>query len=186
MVFLSELWLPILVAAVLVFIASSIVHTVLPHHKSDFSEMPHEDAVLEAMHTAGVQAGDYFFPYAPSQKEMQTPEMVKKLERGPLGFITVMPTGVPKMGAQLTQWFVYCVVVGVVAAYLTGRTLGSGADYMAVFRIAGTVAFIAYAGAHPSSSIWYKRSWSTTLKFMGDGLIYGLLTAGVFGWLWPR
>jgi len=25
-----------------------------------------------------------------------------------------------------------------------------------------------------------------TIKEVVDGLIYGLLTAGTFGWLWPR
>jgi len=34
-------------------------------------------------------------------------------------------------------------------------------------------------------SIWYRRSWSTTLKATLDGVIYGLLTGGAFGWLWP-
>jgi hypothetical protein len=186
MVFIAQLWLPILVSAVIVFIASSLVHAVLPFHARDYAKMPNEDDVLEAMHTAGVPPGDYLFPYAPSPKAMQAPEMVKKLERGPLGFVTVMPTGVPTMGGQLVQWFVYCVLVGIVTAYVTGRTFGPGVDYLAIFRISGTVAFIAYSGAHPSASIWYRRSWSTTARFIVDGFLYGLLTAGTFGWLWPR
>jgi hypothetical protein len=36
-----------------------------------------------------------------------------------------------------------------------------------------------------TSSIWYKKSWSGTLKNVFDGLVYGLVTGGVFGWLWP-
>jgi hypothetical protein len=28
--------------------------------------------------------------------------------------------------------------------------------------------------------------WGTTIKEVIDGLVYGLLTAGTFGWLWPR
>ncbi len=185
MVFLSELWLPILVSAVLVFIASSLVHAALPFHRRDYRKMPNEDEVLEAMHKAGVPPGDYLMPYAASPKEMQAPDMVKKIERGPLGFMTIMPSGMPKMGGQLSQWFAYCIVISLLAAYVTGRTLGSGADYMTVFRVAGTVAFIGYAGAHPAMSIWYKRSWGTTARFVGDGLVYGLVTAGAFGWLWP-
>lgn len=35
------------------------------------------------------------------------------------------------------------------------------------------------------NSIWYKRKWSSTLKSMADGLVYALVTAGTFGWLWP-
>jgi hypothetical protein len=34
-------------------------------------------------------------------------------------------------------------------------------------------------------SIWYHRSWGTTLRYTVDGLVYALLTAGIFGWLWP-
>jgi hypothetical protein len=35
-------------------------------------------------------------------------------------------------------------------------------------------------------SIWYSRAWINTIKSTIDGLIYALLTAGTFGWLWPR
>jgi hypothetical protein len=55
-----------------------------------------------------------------------------------------------------------------------------------VFRFAGTTAFLGYAFALAHDSIWFKRRWSTTVKFLFDGLLYGLLTAGTFGWLWPR
>jgi hypothetical protein len=55
-----------------------------------------------------------------------------------------------------------------------------------VFRFAGTTAFIGYSVALWQMSIWYRRAWSTTIKATVDGLIYALLTAGVFGWLWPR
>lgn len=186
MVYLPELWLPILLAAVLVFVGSSVIHAALPFHKNDYGKMPNEDDVLEAMHKAGVPPGDYLLPYAPSPKDMQAPDMVKKIERGPLAFATVLPPGMPTMGGQLGQWFAYCVVISLLTAYVAGRTLGSDADYMTVFRIAGTVAFIGYSGAHPAASIWYKRSWGTTARFVIDGLVYGLLTAGAFGWLWPR
>jgi hypothetical protein len=55
-----------------------------------------------------------------------------------------------------------------------------------VFRLVGTAAFMGYSLALLQHSIWYKRNWGTTLKSVFDGLLYGLLTAGVFGWLWPR
>jgi hypothetical protein len=89
------------------------------------------------------------------------------------------------MGANLVQWFLYSVVISVFAAYVTGRVLQPGADYLEVFRVAGTVTFMGYAMALPQFSIWYKRSWATTLRSMGDGLLYALLTGGTFGWLWP-
>ena len=78
------------------------------------------------------------------------------------------------------------MVVGVFAAYLTGRALPTGAAYLKVFRFAGTTAFMGYSVALWQMSIWYRRAWSTTIKATVDGLIYALLTAGTFGWLGPR
>ena len=90
------------------------------------------------------------------------------------------------MGPALAQWFIYLLIVSTFAAYLASRTLPAAAHYLEVFRIAGTTAFMAYAMSHPAASIWYWRSWSTTFKYIIDGLVYGLLTGGVFGWLWPH
>lgn len=71
-------------------------------------------------------------------------------------------------------------------AYIAGRALGSGANYLAVFRFAGASAFMGYSLALLQNSIWYNRNWGATVKSVFDGLVYGLLTAGTFGWLWPR
>jgi len=71
------------------------------------------------------------------------------------------------------------------AAYIAGRALEPGAHYLSVFRFAGATAFFGYAFALMQQSIWYKRAWGTTFKSTFDGLIYALLTAGTFGWLWP-
>jgi len=98
----------------------------------------------------------------------------------------VFPNGAPNMTKYLTTWFLYTVVISFFVAYLTGRTLGPGTAYLAVFRVAGTVGFLSYGIAHAHASIWEGRAWSTTFKFLFDGLIYGCLTAGVFGWLWPK
>jgi hypothetical protein len=130
--------------------------------------------------------GDFMLPHARSMKEATAPEFVEKRTKGPVIIGTVMPSGAWGMGSQLAQWFVYSVLVSALAAYVAGRAVGPGADYLSVFRFAGTTAFAAYSMSLPQTSIWYKRSWSTTLKTMFDGLIYGALTAGVFGWLWPK
>jgi len=189
MVPLTALWLPIIVAAVIVFVASSIIHMVLPFHRSDYRKLPAEDEVMAALRKFSIPPGDYLVPCAGSPKEMGTPAFAEKLSKGPVMFATVMPNvpgGRPAMGAQLAQWFVYCVVVGVFAAYVAGRALGPGAHYLSVFRFAGATAFIGYSLALWQNTIWYKRNWMVTLKSTVDGLIYGLLTAGTFGWLWPR
>ena len=186
MVPISALWLPILLSAVIVFVASSIIHMVLPVHKSDYRKLPDEDRVADALRTAGVTPGRvYFFPFAKHQ-EMKEPEVMEKFKRGPVGLLTVMPSGCPAMGKFLAQWFVYCVVVGIFVAYLAGRTRAPGTHYLEVFRVAGTSAFLGYSLALIQDSIWKGQTWGLTFKHIIDGLIYGLLTAGTFGWLWPR
>ena len=183
MVPIMSLWAPILVSAFLVFLASSILHMVLPYHRSDFRKVESEDALMESLRKLGVGPGNYMMPYAGSPSAMKDPAFLEKKKRGPVAVLTVMRD--PSMGVSLAQWFVYCVVVSLVAAYIAGRALGPGAEYLAVFRFAGATAFVGYGLALWQNSIWYKIAWSTTIKSNIDSLIYGLLTGGVFGWLWP-
>jgi hypothetical protein len=185
MVPIMSLWVPILLSAVFVFVASSIIHTVLRYHRSDFGKVPREDEVMDALGGFSIPPGDYIIPHAGSMKEMGEPEFMEKANRGPVAFMTVLPNGPIKMGKSLTQWFVYTVVVGAIAAYVTGRALGPGAEYLAVYRFAGTTAFVGYAVGLWQNSIWLKHSWTMTLKSTFDGFVYAMLTGGVFGWLWP-
>lgn len=186
MVPILSLWMPIVVSAVLVFIASSVIHMLLPYHKNDFRKLPDEDAVLDALRPFSIPPGDYAMPYAGSTEAMQSESYRGKVERGPVAFMTVVePSAVFSMAPSLVQWFLYSAIVGVFAAYLGGRMLGPGAEYISVFRLTGTVAFACYSMALMQRSIWYKQSWATTGKSMFDGLVYALMTAGVFGWLWP-
>ena len=186
MVPIMSLWLPILVSAILVFIASTVIHMFLRYHRSDFKKVPSEDAVMEALRKFNIPPGNYIIPCPSGPEGMRSPEFMEKYNKGPVLFATFMPGGPPNMAANLTQWFFYLIVVGVLTAYITGRALAPGAPYLSVFRFAGCTAFIAYAVALWQNSIWYKQAWSTTAKNTLDGLIYGLLTAGAFGWLWPR
>ncbi len=182
---IAALWLPIIVAAVVVFIASSIIHMAPLWHRSEYPKVPNEDRVLDALRPFAIPPGDYMLPRAKDMNDMKSPEFTEKVKRGPVMIVTVMPNGPFAMGKNLTLWFIYVVAVGVLAAYVAGRTLAPGADYLTVFRIAGTTAFIGYAVALWQMSIWYHRAWSTTVKATLDGLIYALLTGGAFGWLWP-
>lgn len=186
MVDLTALWLPILLSSVAVFAASFVLHMVLPYHWKDYARLPGEDSLREAMRKEAVGPGNYAIPCPGSPREMQSPEMIAKYKEGPVAFVNVMPSGAPSMGKPLVQWFVFSVCVGVFVAYLVGRTVAPGGDYRTVFRLASTVAFLAYAGTEPLASIWKGQSWSTTLKHVFDGLIYALLSAGFFGWLWPE
>lgn len=186
MVPIHALWLPILLSAVIVFVASSVIHMALPIHKNDYRKLPDEEKILDTMRASGVTPGrEYRFPYC-TQKEMKSPEAMEKFKRGPVGMLVIMPNGAMNMGKFLGQWFVYCVVVSIFAAYLTGRTRAPGTEYLEVFRVAGCTAFIGYALAQAQNSIWRGVTWGVTLKHMLDGLIFGLLTGGTFGWLWPR
>lgn len=89
------------------------------------------------------------------------------------------------MPKLLAQWFAYSVLVSVFAAYVAGRALGPDAAKFAVFQVVGTVAFLAYASTHATDPVWKGERWQTAFKHILDGLLYGLVTAGVFGWLWP-
>jgi hypothetical protein len=185
MVFLASLWLPILLSAVLVFVASFLIHMVLPYHRNDYRKAPSEDEVMEALRKAGVAPGNYVIPYAGGPSGLKSPEFVEKVKNGPVAVLTVLRDGFA-MGKKLTQWFVFSIVVGIFAGYVAGHALGPGAPYLAVFRYVGTIAFLGYGLALWQDSIWWGRSWSTTLKSNFDALVYGCLSAGVFGWLWPR
>ena len=183
---LTALWLPILLSAVFVFIVSSIIHMASPWHKGDYPRMPNEDQVRDALRPLAIPPGDYMVPRPQGMADMKSPEFAAKMQQGPVFVVTVMPNGVMSMGRNLTLWFFYILVVSVFAGYVSGRALGQGSPYLSVFRFAGVTAFSAYALALWQMSIWYRRSWTITIKATVDGLIYAGVTAGTFGWLWPH
>lgn len=185
MVPLAALWLPILLSAVIVFIASSIMHMLLPYHRSEYRQLPDEDKVRTALRAAGVKQGLYVLPYT-THKDMKSPAMAEKYKEGPVGMMTIAPNGPPAMPRFLGLWFAYTLIIGFFVAYLTGHTVAPGAPYLAVFRVAGTAAFMSYGLATLSNGIWKAQPWSMVMKEVFDGLVYALLTAGTFGWLWPR
>jgi hypothetical protein len=157
-----------------------------PWHKNDYGRVPNEDQLRNAVRQMAIPPGDYMVPRPTSREEMRTPEFAEKVKQGPNMIITVMPAGPISMKKNLIQWFLFTLAVTVFAAYVAGRALPAGSPYLAVFRFVGATAFIGYSVALWQTSIWYARSWSLTVKSTVDGLIYALLTAGVFGWLWPR
>lgn len=183
MVPLPSLWLPILLSAVAVFVLSAVIHMFLKYHAGDFRQLPAEDEVAAALRS--VPPGEYAMPYARSMEHMQSPEYVERHTEGPVAFVNVVRAGPPTMTAQLAQWFVFTLVVSLFAGYVASRALETGAEYGQVFRMASTVAFAGYALALWQESIWYHRSWTTTLKSTFDGLLFALVTGGMFGWLWP-
>lgn len=180
---LAALWLPILLSAVFVFVVSSIIHMVLPIHSSDFKKLPNEDRIRDAVR--GTPPGQYMFPAGESMKDMQTPEMLEKLKAGPVGVMMVRPDGMWSMGPPLLKWFVFTLVVGTFCAYLTGTANPPGTASATIFQFTGAIAFLGYAFAQFHEWTWKGLDTAILVKFAIDGLVYTLVTAGTFVWLWP-
>jgi hypothetical protein len=190
MIALHALWLPILVSAVAVFAVSSIIHMTPLWHKTDYPRFPNEDRVLDALRPIGIPPGDYLMPRPANPAEMRSPEFKEKMKRGPALLLTVMPPWTGSLASNLSQWFVYCLVVSVFAGFIAGSALlgggGGGATVRQICRFAGTTAFLGYTLALWQMSIWYRRSWAMTLKSTFDGVIFALVTCAVFTWMWPH
>ncbi len=181
----GSLWLPVIVSAIVVFVASSILHMVLKYHKADFKPLPNEGAVREALAKGSPAPGIYFTPYCADMKQMNDPAIKEKFEKGPVAMITVCPKGAPMMPKLLALWFGFTLLVSLVAACVARHTLHPGDGGMLVMRITGTVAFAGYALSHVSDSIWKGQPWANTLRAVVDGAIYALLTGLTFRLLWP-
>ena len=187
MTVLQHLWLPILLSSVFVFLASSIIHMALQAwHRSDYGKLPDEAKVMDALRPFGLPPGDYMVPNCADGAEMRTPEFKEKLNRGPVMMVTVLPNGMIGVGKSLVLWFLYLVVISFFAAYVTCHALGADTLFRHVFRFAGITSFLGYSAALWQMSIWYRRSWLTTIKSTIDGVLYAAITAATFAWLWPR
>lgn len=184
MVTLASLWLPILLSAVGVFLASSILHMVLTYHNSDYKKLPSEGEIAESLRKYSIPAGKYFLPHAATGKERGSPAYQEKMKRGPVALMTFMD-GPANMGKLLFCWFLYCIAVSVFAAYIAGRALPPGAEGLEVLRFAGCTAFASYVLGLWQNVVWAGESSVSALKSTFDGLVYALVTGGVFAWLWP-
>jgi hypothetical protein len=183
---LGALWQPIVLSAVLVFIVSSLIHMVFKYHASDYRPLPNEDAVRAALRAGNPAAGQYIIPYCKEMKEMESPEMKQKYTEGPVGVLNLKRPGLYSMGPMLGQWFVFSLVISLFVAYAACHSLPPGTPYLEVFRVVGTIAWLGYAGGQIPTAIWMGKPWSIAWKDVFDGLLYGLVTAAAFGWLWPR
>ena len=183
--FVVDLWLPILLSAVGVFIVSSVIHMCTPMHKHDYVPIPDEDATLEGLRNAGLSPGLYVFPHAKDMKELATPEFKARCERGPVGYLTLLPRELWNMNRSLVQWFLYAVLVAVLTAYVARFSLPDGTAFGTVFRLTGTVATMGFALGAPLDSIWKGVPWSVSGRFVLDGFLYGLTTGVLFAFFWP-
>jgi hypothetical protein len=182
---LPQLWLPILVTAVLIFIASSLIHMVIKWHNADYKKLSNEDAVLAAIRSGTSAPGQYIMPYCSDMKEMQNETMKQKYIDGPIGIMTIRKNGVPAIGGMLIQWFVFSVVVAALAGLLALQSFGLGADHHRAGHLVGMVSLLTYFGGSVQMAIWMGKPWSAVFKDLIDSLIYATISALVFMWLWP-
>ena len=186
MISLAQLWLPILVAAIAVFAASSVIHMVVKWHNTDYRKLGNEDDVRAVIRAGASGPGQYFIPYCTDPKEMQKPEMLQKFKEGPVGLLVLRPPCTPSMGKPLGFWFLLNLAIAILAGCLACYTLAAGSSFLQIFRVVGIATFLAYAGGTIQQAIWMGKPWVSTGKEVADAFIYAIASAAVFGWLWPR
>ncbi|MBI5770521.1 MAG: hypothetical protein HZA93_22280 [Verrucomicrobia bacterium] len=183
---LLALWLPILLSAVVVFIISSLIHMVIKWHAGDYGSFANEEAVRAAIRAGDPAPGRYVLPHCADMKDMGSEAMLQKYREGPVGHVTIGPTGAPVLGKFLGQWFVWSLIVAAVAAYLAGRVHGLDHSHArGAAKLVGAVTFIAHGFGTVTESIWMMRPWSASAKYLLDAALYGLGSGLVFLWLWP-
>ena len=186
MVTLPQLAIPIVLSAVFVFLASSVIHMALTFwHRGDLDKLPDEDRVMDALRPFGLRPGNYAMPLAYGMSEMKDPAFIEKMTKGPVAFLTVGPSGPPTMGKQLLLWFLYSIAVSTLSAAIAGALLGAGEDGHEVFHAVALSAFGCYGLGLFQESIWWRKKWSAMIKSAIDGVIYAVITALTFVWMWP-
>ena len=180
---LFSLWLPILVNSVALFFASFLAWAILPHHKKDWSPLPDEAAFLSAIKALGLKRGVYGFPFCENHKQSKDPEFIKKWKEGPSGLINIW--AVPNMGRNMALTFLVFVVANIFIAYVGSHTLPRGTDYLKVFQVTGAMAVAVFTIAAIPNAIWFQKPARAIVMDTIDGIVYGLITAGIFGSMWP-
>ncbi len=186
MLTLASLWMPVLLSAIGVFIASSLIHMVFQWHQSEYRKLPNEAEMRALVSAANLAPGQYVMPHCPSGKEMQSAEVQQKFKEGPVAALTVRANGMPNMGITLGQWFGLTVVVALLSACLACMVLPRGADHRTVFHFFAAVTFMSYATGSFINGIWMGKLWRAVATDVLDSSIYALLTGAAFAWLWPQ
>ncbi|MEM7431611.1 MAG: hypothetical protein AAF351_06690 [Pseudomonadota bacterium] len=182
---MMDLWLPIVVGAVLAWVTSALIHMVVKYHNSDYQPLANEDEVMDAVRNGSPSPGMHTFPYCADFKDMANEDVQAKFNKGPVGMLTIIPNGMPPMGKLLAQQIAFFLLGSILIAYCAQLALDPNVAYMTVFQFVAAVGFLAYGWATIPFAIWFGQKWSTTAKYLLDALIYGFVTAGAFAWLWP-
>ncbi len=183
---IAQLWMPILVTAVLIFVASSLIHMVFKWHNSDYRQLGNEDGVRAIIRAGSPAPGQYVIPYCMDMKDMAGETMQQKFRDGPVAMLTVKASGMPNMGKALGSWFVFCLVVAGFAASLAMGAFPAGKEHgHHAGHLVGMISFLTYFGGSVQLAIWMGKPWGAVTKDLLDSLIYGFISALVFMWLWP-
>lgn len=185
MEFLSYFWLPIIVSAVFVWIASFLIWMVSPIHRNEWLTLSDEKGFMGALIEIGAKPGQYMFPNAENGKRMKDPDFQELMKRGPMGHMTIWPSP-PNMGLFMFTSLILYMVVGLFIAYVAFHSLPPETPYLGRFRITGAMAVAIYCLGRLPNDIWFRTPGTSIARAMLDGVIYGLVTAGTFGWLWPK
>jgi hypothetical protein len=183
---LAQLWLPIVLSGIGIFVASSVIHMLLKWHSAEYGQIGNEDAVRVAINAGQPKPGQYMLPYCTDPKQFGEPDMKRKLQEGPVGIIVLKPPGMFAMGPMLLQWFVYVTALSFVVGYLAAHSLGAGAPFLHVFRLVWTVAYLAFLCGSIQNAIWMGKPWKHVMTDALDAAIYGAVSGALFGWLWPH
>lgn len=186
MISFAQLWLPILLSGIFVFIASFILHMLLKFwHTPDYRGFNNEDEVRAAIRNGNAAPGMYLLPWC-THEAMKQPAMQEKLKQGPVGMVLLRPSGVMNMGKFLGQWILFCLFIALLCAFIARSAVPAGAPFQHVFHVVGIAAFLGFAcGAFPNG-IWWGQPWRAVAKDVVDGVIYAVITAATFAWLWPH
>ncbi|MDF1808105.1 MAG: hypothetical protein P1U42_00260 [Phycisphaerales bacterium] len=188
MVPLTDLILAILIASVAVFFASSMMWMVLPHHRKDFKFLEEkESGYIDAIKNLDIKPGLYMYPgcdHSKSQSDERKNAIKERWDAGPWGVLTVYP-GKPNFGMNLLKTFLTFLVITIFVAYITGIGVAPGADYMHVFRIAGTTAILGHCMGGLCGSFFMGKPTRFIITDFIDGIVYALVTAGIIASMWP-
>ncbi|MCK7594178.1 hypothetical protein [Pseudomarimonas salicorniae] len=182
---LIDLWMPILLGSALAWIASALIHMLLKYHNSDYRQLSNEAEVAAALKQGAPQPGVHSIPYCVDMSQMGDPAMQQRFKDGPVAFVAVFPNGMPNMGKLVGQQFLHFLFGCALIAWIASLAIAPGTAYLGVFQFIAPIAFLTFGWASIPYSIWYGHTWSTTAKYLFDALIYALVIAGSFAWLWP-
>lgn len=182
---LTQLWAPILLSALSVFGASSLIWMFLPIHKKDYKKLPDEEGFMSAVRTQNAGPGLYYYPFCQHGPEMKEPAFIEKMKAGPWGTIIVFG-GPPNMGKTLPLWLLNNLILATVAAYAATLAARSGADFMSVFTPVALVTLMAYGGNVLTNILWKGEPVGNALRCLFDAVVYAVIVGAIFAATWPK